>query len=178
MEALPTKLEGVLLLRPKVATDERGNLIKTYHRPTSETLGLEFAREEEFYSVSKRNVIRGMHLQLPPFAYHKCVFCIAGAVLDVVLDLRRQSSTYGMTLVRELNSTNHEMLLIPVGCAHGFGVLSEQATMLYQTSAVHSPSHDAGVRWDSFGLEWPIHEPIVSARDRALPSWSDFVSPF
>jgi dTDP-4-dehydrorhamnose 3,5-epimerase len=178
MEVLPTKIEGVLLLRPKVAADERGNLIKSYHRPTFEKLGLEFARAEEFYSVSKRNVIRGMHLQLPPFAYHKCVFCIAGAVLDVVLDLRRQSSTYGMTLVRELNSNNHEMLMIPFGCAHGFAVLSDEATMLYQTDTIHSPSHDGGVRWDSFGLVWPVAEPIVSERDRALPAFSDFVTPF
>ena len=178
MQTLATEIPGVLVVQPPVFEDERGVFVKTYSQQSFADAGITFEPEEEFFSVSRAGVVRGMHFQLPPAAHAKLVYCASGAVLDVVLDLRKNSPAYGRAISRELNERNREMLLIPVGCAHGFAALSDRALMFYQTSRMHSPPHDAGVRWDSFGFGWPIASPILSARDRALPPVNDFDSPF
>jgi dTDP-4-dehydrorhamnose 3,5-epimerase len=115
-----------------------------------------------------------MHLQVPPAANTKCVYCVSGAVLDVVLDVRPTSPAYGQFFARELNGESREMLFIPVGCAHGFLSLTEDALMFYQSDVPYAPNQDAGVRWDSFGYKWPIADPILSARDQALPPLAEF----
>ena len=178
MKALPTDLPGVWLLQPRVFTDGRGSFVKTYHAGTFRDLGIAFTPREEFFSVSAKDVIRGMHFQLPPAAHDKLVYCVAGAVLDVVVDLRRSSPAFGRFITRELSETNREMFFIPTGCAHGFLALSGQATMVYQTSTTHSPAHDAGILWDSFGFTWPVNHPVLSDRDRQFPALSSFTSPF
>ncbi len=99
-------------------------------------------------------------------------------MLDVVLDMRQASSTRGKSFVRELSAANREMLFIPVGFAHGFLALEDQTVMVYLTSTVHSPPHDAGVLWNSFGFDWPVRRPVLSARDQQFPKWGEFNSPF
>jgi dTDP-4-dehydrorhamnose 3,5-epimerase len=178
MELVPTKLPGLQLIRPRIFRDERGSFVKTFHADQFRELGLDFEPREEFFSTSAKNVLRGMHFQLPPVAHAKLVYCIAGSVLDVVLDLRKNSPTFGRSCAQELSAANREMFFIPVGFAHGFLALEDGATMVYQTSTVHSPSHDAGVRWDSFGFDWPAKFPVLSERDKKFPALRDFSSPF
>jgi len=178
MELVTTELPGLKIIRPKIFQDARGSFVKTFHRDVFRELGLDFEPREEFFSTSAKGVLRGMHFQLPPAAHAKLVYCIAGRVLDVVLDLRKSSPTFGRSVARELNATNREMFFIPVGFAHGFLALEDGATMVYQTSTVHSPAQDAGIAWDSFGFDWPEKSPRLSARDTAFPTLENFQSPF
>lgn len=178
MKVEETPIPGLLVIVPMVHRDQRGLFAKTFHVGGFRELKLPVCVAEEFFSTSRRNVIRGMHLQVPPAAYFNVVTCVSGDVLDVVLDVRRASPTYGKAVGRELSGKDPELLLVPTGCAHGFLALSNEATMYYRTSAAHSPQHDAGVRWDSFGWQWPVENPILSDRDRHLPPLFDFQSPF
>ena len=178
MELVPTELSGLKLIRPKIFQDARGSFVKTFHREFFRDHGLDFEPREEFFSTSAKDVLRGMHFQLPPTAHAKLVYCITGCVLDVVLDLRKNSATFGRCYARELNDRNREILFIPIGFAHGFLALSDGATMVYQTSTIHSPAHDTGIVWNSFGFDWPVANPIVSERDQKLPALREFQSPF
>jgi len=178
MELIPTDFEGLAVLQPKVFEDARGSFVKTYHEGAFRELGLEFRPQEEFFSVSRKDVVRGMHFQIPPVPQAKVVFCLSGRVLDVVLDLRRASRTYGKSFARELSAANREILFIPAGFAHGFLTLADDTIVFYQASAMHSPAHDQGIRWDSFGFDWPVAKPILSERDQNFPSLKQFVTPF
>jgi dTDP-4-dehydrorhamnose 3,5-epimerase len=178
MIAEPTELDGVVRLQPAVFNDDRGSFVKTFHRDQFRELGLEFEAREQFFSTSHCDVIRGMHFQVPPADHAKLVFCLQGMVVDVVLDLRKASRTFRKFTACELSEANRSCLFIPRGCAHGFISITEPSLVMYQTSTVHDPSRDAGVRWDSFGFAWPGVTPILSARDRAFPTLADFVSPF
>jgi dTDP-4-dehydrorhamnose 3,5-epimerase len=173
-----TALPGLILLRPRLFQDQRGLFIKTFHAEMFRDLGLAFAPREEFYSVSAAGVLRGMHFQLPPAAHAKLVYCPVGRVTDVVLDLRRSSPAYGQWYACELDAINRDLLFIPAGFAHGFLAHEAGSLMVYQTSEVHSPTHDAGVRWDSFGYPWATPRPILSDRDAGFPALADFHSPF
>jgi dTDP-4-dehydrorhamnose 3,5-epimerase len=176
----PTPLAGLVSLEPKAFTDHRGSFVKTFHAPAFQELGLPFEIREEFFSLSHRHVLRGLHFQAPPTDHAKLVYCPAGAVLDVVLDLRRRSPTCGQFHAEELTETNRRILFIPSGLAHGFLTLSESALMVYKTTSVHDPACDQGIRWDSIGFPWPLGDaaPILSRRDAGFPALADFVSPF
>lgn len=178
MEFISTNLPGLRLIKPLILNDERGEFVKTFQHKVFREHHLEFAIQEEFFSSSSAGVLRGMHFQVPPAAHAKLVYCITGSVLDVVLDLRKESPTFGHVHARELNSANREMLFIPLGFAHGFLALQDQSTLVYLTSAAHSPTHDTGVRWDSIDFAWPIKSPLVSTRDGGFPAFADFSSPF
>jgi dTDP-4-dehydrorhamnose 3,5-epimerase len=178
MEIVTTELPGLQIIRPRIFRDTRGSFVKTFHAGQFRELSLDFEPREEFFSTSAKNVLRGMHFQLPPAAHAKLVYCIVGSVLDVVLDLRKNSPTFGRSCARELSAANREMSFIPVGFAHGFLALEDNATMVYQTSTVHSPAHDTGVRWDSFGFDWPVKNPVLSERDKKFSTLREFVSPF
>ena len=133
---------------------------------------------EEFFSTSAKDVLRGMHFQIPPHAHQKLIYCVNGKVLDVLLDLRQCSPTYGRSISLELSAANRHVLYIPVGFAHGFLSMEDQSCLVYKTDAVHAPLHDAGIRWDSFGFAWPSDAPLISGRDLAHPAFSEFHSPF
>ena len=178
MELVPTELPSLQLIRPCIFRDARGSFVKTFNRNTFHELGLDFEPREDFFSTSAKNVLRGMHFQLPPADHAKLVYCITGSVLDVVLDLRKNSPAFGRSCARELSAANREMFFIPAGFAHGFLTLDDGATMVYQTSTGYSPAHDAGVCWDSFGFDWPVKNPILSERDQKFPALRDFLSPF
>jgi dTDP-4-dehydrorhamnose 3,5-epimerase len=178
IQLVETELTSVFVLKPRIFEDQRGSFVKTYHERLFDELGIPFKPREEFFSVSHKNVVRGMHFQLSPAAHDKLVYCPAGRVLDVVVDLRKSSTTFGKTMSRELSAANRQMLFIPVGFAHGFLALEDNTMMVYQTSTVHSPEHDAGILWNSFGFQWPVKDPILSDRDRAFPALKDFQSPF
>jgi dTDP-4-dehydrorhamnose 3,5-epimerase len=176
---LETGFPGLILLQPRVFSDPRGTFVKTFHEDNFRDLGMAFIVREEFYSTSAKGVLRGMHFQVPPAAHAKLVYCSRGKVLDVVLDMRRQSPRFTEVFDRELSAVAREMLFIPSGFAHGFLALEDDAMMVYKTDRIHAPEHDQGVAWNSFGFDWPVErEPILSERDRLFPAWPDFQTPF
>lgn len=171
-------LPGAWLVRLNRFEDLRGNFVKTYARSVFNAAGVPFDFQEEFYSVSDKDVIRGMHFQLPPHDHVKLVYCPVGKVLDVLVDLRA-GETYGKTAKVVLGDAQPSLVIIPKGVAHGFRSLHVGSLMVYKTNTEHMPSHDAGIRWDSFGFDWDINvQPIVSARDNAHPSFAGYSTPF
>ncbi len=179
MTVVSQPFPGTFVLQPKVFEDARGDFVKTYHAGLFRELGIAFTPAEEFFSTSKRDVVRGMHFQLPPHDHAKLVYCVRGRVRDVLLDLRTASPNYGQAVAIELSRENHKQIYIPAGVAHGFLSLEDDSVMVYKTSTVHAPSHDAGIRWDSFGFCWGIdNPPIISGRDSTFPGLGDFHSPF
>lgn len=177
MELLKELLPSCFLLQPNRVADQRGYFVKTYHEESCKALGISLEIREEFYSVSHKGVIRGMHFQFPPHEHDKLVYCTRGAVRDVLLDLRKGEG-YGRVASAQLSGENGHLIFIPKGIAHGFVALTDQALMLYKTSTVHAPESDCGVRWDSFGFDWDLDQPIMSVRDQQHATFSDFVSPF
>jgi dTDP-4-dehydrorhamnose 3,5-epimerase len=178
MELIPTSLPGCFEVRPFFAHDERGTFVKTFHAERFAAAGMPVDWREEFYSSSRKGVIRGMHFQTPPHDHEKLVYCMQGRVLDVVVDLRRASPKFGRHVAIELDAARGHGLMIPKGMAHGFLALSDDVLMTYKVTTVYAPSNDAGVRWDSFGLDWGVQDPIVSQRDRKHPAFAEFDSPF
>src|SRR5208283_2293985 len=146
MERMATAIGGCFEIIPRVFADDRGRFVKTFQREVFQAWGLAAEFVEQFYSVSKKGVLRGMHFQLPPHDHVKLVACLAGRVLDAVVDLRRESATYGRHALVELTAEKANMLYVPVGLAHGFYTLSDSALVLYNTTHVYAPGHDTRIR--------------------------------
>ena len=178
MEFKETKLQGVYIIDPDVFADDRGVFIKSYNESVFKTCGITVNIKESFYSISKKNVIRGMHFQLPPYDYEKLVYVTDGIVMDVVLDIRKNSPTYAEYIAVELSGKNTRQVYMPKGVAHGFVAISNQAMVTYFQTRGHSPEYDAGIRWNSFGMDWKVKDPILSKRDKAFPILEEFDSPF
>lgn len=175
-EALP--LTGCHRLRLPLHRDARGSFVKSFHAPSWMERGLCTHFEEDFFSVSRRGVLRGFHVVTPPRAGAKLVYPVQGCVLDALLDLRRGSTTFGQVQAFELDAERGDALYVAPGVAHAFLALSDVAVMGYKTQFAHDPSTDHGVRWNSTPLEWPEAEPVLSPRDLSLPALSEFISPF
>lgn len=178
MELKDTGIPGCYEISCKVFSDNRGRFVKTFNDAAYKSLGLRTDWCEEYYSVSREKVIRGMHFQTPPMDHAKLVYCLSGEVLDVVVDLRVGSPTYGEVRSLELSSTIGNALYIPAGLAHGFLSLTAESVMQYKVTSAHSPGHDAGILWSSIPFEWPVEIPILSARDVSHSALSDYQSPF
>jgi dTDP-4-dehydrorhamnose 3,5-epimerase len=178
MEFLNTLIKGCFELVPSVSKDLRGRFVKLFNREEFARLGLAVDFKEQFYSVSRKGVLRGLHFQLPPHDQAKLVSCLDGKVFDVAVDLRTGSETMGSHVSLELSAERANSIYLPSGVAHGFYTLSESATLLYSTTSSYSPEHDAGIRWDSADIDWPAQNPILSSRDEAFPRLVDFRSPF
>lgn len=178
MEIIPAGLDGVKILRPRIFCDLRGSFVKTFHAPTFLAAGLEFTPREEFFSISHRNVIRGMHFQLPPHTQSRLVICLTGKILDVIVDLRKNSPATDRVWSCEMSASSREMLFIPEGFAHGFLALEDNTLVSYVASQPHSPTHDSGFAYDSFNFDWPVKNPILSERDQKFPALREFKSPF
>jgi dTDP-4-dehydrorhamnose 3,5-epimerase len=172
------EIPGVWELIPWQRLDERGSFVKTMHSGEFDRFDLACDFKEEFFSVSKKNVLRGIHFQNPPADHEKLVYCIAGGIIDVIVDLRISSLTYGKYIMVNVNPVQSNIIYIPKGCGHGFLSLEDNSIVIYKTTTVHSPEHDTGIHWNSIGIPWPIKDPIVSERDNTHISLSDFVSPF
>ena len=177
-QIIDTAIEGVKIIEQFRADDDRGSFIKTFHQTSFREAGIDFKLAESFYSTSKKNVIRGMHFHQPPFDHAKIVFCTQGAILDVALDLRTSSKTYGQTIALELSAENHKALYIPRGFAHGFLSLSEESTAFYFVDGEYVASADDGILFSSIQMNWPDVDYIVSSRDKAFIEFSHFNSPF
>lgn len=181
MRLIETGIAGLVLLEPKVFRDERGFFLETYSEKAFAELGISarFVQDNHACSV-EAGVLRGLHFQLPPFTQAKLVWVVKGKVLDVAVDLRRDSPTYGQHRAVELSAENMLRFFVPRGFAHGYLTLTPGAEFLYKVDAPYAPQADAGILWNDpdLGVAWPEAAPILSAKDRLLPRLKDFDSPF
>ena len=165
------KIPGLVLIEPKAWLDERGFFLEKYKQSDFEEIGLPLFKQDN-YSFSKQGVIRGLHYQLAPFEQGKLVSVLKGRVWDVVVDIRKNSKTFGEWIGVDLNEENNFALYIPPGFAHGFSVLSPEASFFYKCTHEYSPENERGLRFNDpdLNIDWKITGvPIVSAKDRALP---------
>ena len=178
MKVTTTKLDGVLILEPKVFGDERGFFMESFNERTfQEATGQKAHFVQDNHSRSAKGVLRGLHYQVAPNAQAKLVRVTQGMVFDVAVDICRDSATYGQWVGVELSGANHRQLWIPQGFAHGFVVLSETADFLYKTTDYYVPQAERCIRWDDpdLAIEWPLHgsTPAISAKDAAGLSFKD-----
>ena len=182
MNVIKTDIEGVVILEPRVFTDARGYFFESYNKKAfDELIGrVDFVQDNE--SCSSRGVMRGLHFQRPPHAQAKLVRCVRGSVLDVAVDIRRGSPTYGRHVSCLLTEHNHRQFFIPRGFAHGFAVLSDTAVFQYKCDNYYCPEADGGISIldPTLGIDWGIspEEGILSDKDRKHPLLSEFDSPF
>lgn len=167
-------LPGVLLIEPRVHVDGRGFFMETYKRREFADAGLPDTFVQENQSRSTRGTVRGLHFQRPPMSQGKLVRVLAGAIYDVALDIRPDAPTFGQWVSVTLTADSGQLLFIPSWCAHGFCVVSEQADVLYKTTAEYAPDLEAGILWNdpALAIPWPTQQPILSDRDRCWPALS------
>jgi dTDP-4-dehydrorhamnose 3,5-epimerase len=182
MNFVNTNIEGLIVIEPKVFCDSRGYFFETFHIETfnSKIGETNFIQDNE--SKSTRGVLRGLHFQRPPFAQAKLVRVIEGEVLDVAVDLRKNSKTYGQHLTLHLTGENKKQLFIPRGFAHGFIVLSESVIFSYKVDNIYSPEHDAGILFndEDLNIDWIMENEsiMLSEKDKNLIRFKDFITPF
>lgn len=171
----PLEIPGLIVIRPKVFKDPRGFFLETFKRSDFADNGINVEFVQDNLSFSTRNVIRGLHYQLPPKAQGKLVSVIKGRAWDVAVDIRKGSSYFLKWQSVELSEENHTMLFIPPGFAHGFVTLSDDVHFLYKCTSEYAQDLERGIRWDEpdINIEWPIENPIVSDRDANLPLLKD-----
>lgn len=182
MKVIDTEIEGLKIIEPRVFTDARGYFFESYSLRLfdEEVAKTVFVQDNESKSV--KGVIRGLHFQRPPFAQAKLVRCVRGAVLDIAVDIRKGSPTYGQHVAVELSEDNHRQFYIPHGFAHGFAVLSEEAVFQYKCDNYYCPECDGGISLcdPGLGIDWKIEldKAILSEKDKHHPLLKDFDSPF
>lgn len=182
MEVLKTAIEGVVILEPRIFKDARGYFFESYSKREFDTKvrPVDFVQDNE--SMSTHGVMRGLHFQLPPFTQSKLVRCVKGCVLDVAVDIRKGSPTYGQHIAVELSENNHRQIFIPRGFAHGFAVLSETAVFQYKCDNYYHPEAEGGISIadKSLGIDWRIDpaQAILSKKDLKHELMKDFESPF
>lgn len=182
MEVIKTAIDGVVIIEPKVFKDARGYFFESYSQREFEekVRKINFVQDNE--SMSSYGVMRGLHFQCPPFTQSKLVRCVKGAVLDVAVDIRKGSPTYGQHVAVELTEENHRQFFVPRGFAHGFAVLSDIAVFQYKCDNFYAPDADGGIsiKDESLGIDWkiPTDKVLLSDKDTLHPCLKDFDSPF
>jgi len=178
MNVLPTALPGVLLFEPRVFGDERGYFFESFRLDVFERHAGRRVFVQDNESFSRHGVLRGLHYQKPPYSQGKLVRAVRGTVLDVAVDIRRGSPTFGRHVAVELSSENHRMMWIPPGFAHGFAVLSDTALFSYKCDAYYAPEHEGGILWNDpeIGIDWRVapEDVSVSAKDSRQSLLRDF----
>lgn len=167
---LETKLDGVVLVEPQVFGDERGFMLESFRREDWSRLGVDVEFVQHNHSRSAKGTLRGIHFQTEP-GQAKLVRCVRGEILDVAVDLRRGSPTYGQWEAHVLDDVKHHQLFVPVGFGHGFAVLSDVADVAYQVSSYYDPATESGIAWNDpdIGVDWRVDEPLLSERDKRAP---------
>ena len=167
---LETKLDGVVLVEPQVFGDERGFMLESFRRQDWSDLGIDVEFVQHNHSRSAKGTLRGIHFQTEP-GQAKLVRCVRGEILDVAVDLRRGSPTYGQWEAHVLDDVKHHQLFVPVGFGHGFAVLSDVADVAYQVSSYYDPATESGIAWNDpdIGVDWRVDEPLLSERDKRAP---------
>lgn len=180
MKCIKTDIEGFYILEPRVIEDNRGYFFESFNqRDFNEQIGeVNFVQDNE--SKSFKNVVRGLHFQKPPYAQAKLIRVVKGAVLDVAVDIRKGSPTYGKHIAVELTAQNHRQLFIPAGFAHGFSVLTDDVIFQYKCSQFYEPGSEGAIMWNdpTLNINWGVENAIISEKDKTNPSFVDFVSPF
>jgi len=174
MKIIETPFDGLLILETIKFTDKRGSFQKLFNIDFFIDNQLDMDFKEFYFSVSKKNVIRGLHFQLPPFEHTKLVYVSKGKILDVVVDLRTASNTYMQYFSIELNDSNAKYVYIPKGFAHGFLSLVDGSIVNYAQTSCYSKESDCGIAYDSFGFDWGVKNPILSGRDSTFESMKNF----
>ncbi len=178
MNFINTCIEDTYMIQETRREDDRGSFNKIFNAEFFQNNKFDIKIKETYYTVSKKNVIRGMHFQIPPYEHEKIVTVIKGSITDIIFDLRKSSKTYGKFLEYNLNDKTNEAIYIPKGCAHGFKSLEDGTTMLYLTTSEYNSKCDSGIRWDSIGYDWNLKDAIISDRDSKFIEFKDFISPF
>ena len=183
MDIIKTEIEGVLIIEPKIFGDDRGYFFESFNaRKFADKTGMEINFVQDNESKSRYGVLRGLHFQLPPYTQSKLVRVVKGKVVDVAVDLRKGSPTYGKYAMCELSEDNHRQFFVPQGMAHGFVVLSEEAVFQYKCDDFYHPEAEGGIMWNdpSINVQWPISAADISLseRDKCHPLLKDFESPF
>lgn len=182
MEVIKTDIEGPVIIEPRIFKDNRGYFFEVYSQKEFDEKVMQVNFVQDNQSMSTYGVIRGLHFQRPPFTQSKLVRCVRGAVLDVVVDIRKGSSTFGKHVAVELTEENHRQFFIPRGFAHGFAVLSDVAIFEYKCDNFYAPQADAGIllKDESLGIDWriPLEKAILSEKDLKHPLLKDFDTPF
>jgi dTDP-4-dehydrorhamnose 3,5-epimerase len=181
MKFTKTSLEGVVLIEPAVFFDNRGFFLESYSQKEFEknSINIQFVQDNH----SRSNVvgtIRGMHYQDPPFAQNKLLRVTKGKIFDVVIDIRKNSPTFGLWEGFELSASNFQILFVPAGFAHGFATVEPETEVQYKVDKFYSPAHDRGIRWDDpqINIKWPVSNPQLSEKDSRLPLLSEITTPF
>jgi len=165
------KLSGLVLITPDIFADSRGFFMESYNKKVFFQNGITVNFVQDNHSFSQKNVLRGLHFQKPPFAQDKLVSVIRGRVLDVAVDIRPDSPTFGKWQAVTLSAKNHRLFFIPKGFAHGFLALSSHVDFVYKCSELYHPEADAGLRWNDpkIGINWSVKNPIISDKDKIQP---------
>lgn len=180
MVAEKTFIEGLLVIRPKVFEDDRGYFFESYNEKLLEQAGLHAKFVQDNQSLSQKDVLRGLHFQAPPFAQGKLVRVIKGSAMDVVVDIRKNSVTYGKSFSIELNEQNKTMLWVPEGFAHGFCTLLNNTIFYYKCTNYYNKASEGSIAWNDIDLniQWKISNPVLSEKDKDGIAFKKFVSPF
>jgi dTDP-4-dehydrorhamnose 3,5-epimerase len=182
MEVIKTNIEGVVIIEPRVFADDRGYFFESFSQREFDEKVRPICFVQDNESMSTRGVMRGLHFQRPPYAQSKLVRCVRGAVLDVAVDIRKGSPTYGQHVAVELSAENHRQLFIPRGFAHGFAVLTDQAVFQYKCDNLYAPQADGGIQLmdKSLAIDWIVeHDSVIlSEKDKKHPMLAEFDSPF
>ncbi len=181
MNIIETALEGVLILEPRVFSDERGSFCETFNEETfRKHTGTDFVFVQDNQSISKKHVLRGLHFQNPPNAQGKLVRVVRGAVLDVAVDIRKSSKTYGQHVIVELSESNNRQFWVPPGFAHGFLTLEENTIFSYKCTNLYAPDSEGSLLWNDpdLKIDWGIQDPLVSEKDMVGVEFRNFVSEF
>lgn len=174
-EFTPLSIPEVILIKSRVYSDNRGFFLETYKRTDFARAGVAKYFLQDNHSFSRRDVLRGLHYQIEPFAQGKLIRCVKGHIFDVAVDIRKGSPTYGKWVSAELSDINHYLFYVPPGFAHGFCVLSSTAEVSYKCSCEFSAEHDRGIIWNDpeIGIDWPVSSPVLSPKDEAHPLLQD-----
>jgi len=180
MEIIKTPLQGLLVITPNVFGDDRGYFFESWSKEAYQNIGLDLDFVQDNQSLSQKGVLRGLHFQNPPFSQGKLVRVIKGAVIDVVVDIRRDSITYGQYFAIKLSSQNKKVFWIPAGFAHGFVSLEDDTIFSYKCTEVYNQSSEEALFWNDpdLNIDWEVQNPLVSEKDIAAGSFKNFKSQF
>ena len=180
MEFFETTIKDLFIIKPKVFEDSRGHFFESFTTKSFSEKNIDADFVQDNQSLSQKGVLRGLHFQAPPYGQGKLVRVIKGAVLDVALDIRKKSATYGQHFTIELNEENKTMLWIPEGFAHGFSTLADNTIFAYKCTNYYFKDSEGCISWNdnSLGINWNIENPTISEKDKQGLSFAEFISPF
>ena len=180
MEIIKTPIEGLLVIKPRIFEDDRGHFFESWSKESFKNIGLDLDFAQDNQSLSQRGVLRGLHFQNPPFAQGKLVRVIKGSVLDVAVDIRKDSPTYGEHFSVELSEENKTVFWIPTGFAHGFVALKDDTIFTYKCTGVYNKESEGALIWndEDLNIDWRVVNPLVSNKDIQAGNFNDFITQF